>query len=214
MSQQVTIEERLSALYDGEMSSFEGHRLTSELLINSKRKSKWLRYQMISDVMRGEVSQQWDAGFADRVMQGIESDPAYDMQDADKSTHAWLKPAAGLALAASVSAVSIFALQFATSPDSGLEMASSTEPAIENAAAAQPQTLAELPKSTTTTDNSMVRQVNTTEIAPAVATTGTVLTDPRMDSYLATHAEFASRPGFLSRVRIVGYSGSTPEEER
>lgn len=213
MSQQVTIEERLSALYDGEMSSFEGHRLTSELLANSKRKAKWLRYQMVSDVMRGEVSQKWDPGFANRVMQGIESDPAYAIQSTRKSSHAWLKSAAGLALAASVAAVSIFALQFATSPDSGLEMAA-TEPAIEDATAAQPQTLAELPQSTTTTDNSMVRQVNTTEIAPAVATTGTALTDPRMDSYLATHAEFASRPGFLSRVRIVGYSGSSPEEER
>lgn len=213
MSQHVTIDERLSALYDGEMSSFEGKRLVSELLSNSPRKAKFLRYQMMSDVLHGEIRNPWASDFATRVMQGVESDPAYSIDSSDKSSsHPWLKPVAGFALAASVAAVSIFALQFATNEDSGLEMATA-ETQVEEAAttaAGQSQTLAELPQ-TSVTDNAMF--VNTTKDMPALPDDAALLSDPRMDSYLATHAEFASRPGFLSRVRIVGYSGSSPEEK-
>lgn len=213
MSQQVTIEERLSALYDGEISSFEGHRLTSELLTNGSRKARWLRYQMISDVVRGEIPQDWDAGFADRVMQCIESEPAHDVEISRKSSNMWLKPVAGFALAASVAAVSIFTLQIATKSDSGVDMAM-TETPVETAVAPQAaSTLAEIPQAPVSGDNAMVRQVNTTDAAITPVITDIPLADPRMDSYLATHAEFASRPGFLSRVRIVGYSTPSPEEE-
>jgi hypothetical protein len=35
-----------------------------------------------------------------------------------------------------------------------------------------------------------------------------VVSDPRMNSYLATHAEFAARPGIMPRVRVIGFEGA------
>jgi len=219
MATQATTKERLSALFDSEVSDFECRRLTSELLANTDRKVQWLRYQMIGDVIRGGPGSHVGTGFADRVMRSIEAEMPHSTQleTADKS-RAWIKPAAGFAMAASVAAISIFALQFMTQSGTGpaVNVAGTdqiTAPTdFKQVAAQKPaQVLAELP-SATTADNSSVRQVNTTDIKQLGEIQNIPLTDPRMDSYLATHAEYASRPGMLSRVRIVGYSSSSDEE--
>lgn len=220
MTTQVTTKERLSALFDDELSAFESRRLTSELLTNAERKMQWLRYQMIGDVMRGDIGSQVDTGFTDRVMQNIRAEETHSIQ-AEKISkpRSWAKPVAGLAMAASVAAVSILALQFMTQSGTGTAVnvantdQASTPAGIQQVAVQkQAQTLAELPKATA--DNSLVRQVNTTDVKQLGEIQNIPLTDPRMDSYLATHAEYASRPGMLSRVRIVGYSSSADKEER
>ena len=218
MTTQTTTEERLSALFDDEVSAFENRRLTSELLTNAERKMQWLRYQMIGDVMRGGPGSQVDTGFTDRVMQNIRDEETHSVP-AEKISkpRSWAKPVAGLAMAASVAAVSILALQFMTQSGTGTAVnvantdQASTPAGIQQVAVQkQDQVLAELPK--TTADNSLVRQVNTTDVKQLGEIQNIPLSDPRMDSYLATHAEYASRPGMLSRVRIVGYSSSDKEE--
>lgn len=219
MTTQVTTKERLSALFDDELSAFENRRLTSELLTNAEHKMQWLRYQMIGDVMRGGPGSQVDTGFTDRIMQNINAEEAYSTSvDKVSKPRSWAKPVAGLAMAASVAAVSILALQFMT--QSGTSTAvnvantsqTSTPAGVQQVAVQkQNQALAELPEAPAA-DNSLVLQVNTTDIKPLGEVQNIPLTDPRMDSYLATHAEYASRPGMLSRVRIVGYSSSDKEE--
>ena len=220
MTTQVTTKERLSALFDDELSEFENRRLTSELLTNAEYKLQWLRYQMIGDVMRGGPGSQVDTGFTDRVMQNIHAEEAYSTPvDKVNKPRSWAKPVAGLAMAASVAAVSILALQFMTQSGTGqaVNVANTSQTSApagiqQVAVQKQNQVLAELPK-VPATDNSLVRQVNTTDIQPLGEIQNIPLSDPRMDSYLATHAEYASRPGMLSRVRIVGY-GSSDKEER
>ncbi|HID83058.1 MAG TPA: hypothetical protein EYH06_01855 [Chromatiales bacterium] len=220
MTTQVTTKERLSALFDDELTEFENRRLTSELLTNAEHKMQWLRYQMIGDVMRGGLGSQVDTGFTDRVMQTIHAEETYSTPvEKINKPRPWVKPVAGLAMAASVAAVSIFALQFMTQSgtNTAVNVANTSEvstPAGIQQVAVQKQgeVLAELPKAPAT-DNSLVRQVNTADIQPLGEIQNIPLSDPRMDSYLATHAEYASRPGMLSRVRIVGY-GSPDKEER
>lgn len=220
MTTQVTTKERLSALFDDELSEFECRRLTSELLTNAERKMQWLRYQMIGDVMRGDLGSQVDTGFTDRVMQNIRAEEMHSVPAEKVSKpRPWAKPVAGLAMAASVAAVSILALQFMTQSGTGTVVnvantdQTSTPTDIQRVAVQkQAQVLVELPKATA--DSSLVRQVNTADIKQLGEAQNIPLADPRMDSYLATHAEYASRPGMLSRVRIVGYSSSADKEER
>ena len=224
MATQMTTNERLSALFDGELSEFECRRLTAEVLTNAERKATLLRYQIMRDVMRGDLGGQMDSGFADRVMQSLANEEI-QVTPAEKGgkSRAWLKPVVGLAMAASVAAVSIAALQLLTrnGTEMPVEMAETVQtPAsadVRQVAVQSPApVVAELPDAPVA-DNALVQQVNAADSKPPGEIRNIPLTDPRMDSYLATHAEHASRPGMLSRVRIVGYSSpadSADKEER
>jgi negative regulator of sigma E activity len=218
MSTNISTEERLSALLDNEITAFESRRLTDELLNDQKHQKRWISYHLIGDVLRNEMPERLTRDFAARVMQVLDVETIAPAVQRRVAANSWSKPVMGLALAASVAAISIFGLQFMTQGESvtGVNMAATQQPSgnpsIQPVAVQQQSVLAELP-SVPLAESSLVRQVNTAETA-AVTLTPAISTDPRMDSYLATHAEYASRPGMLSRVRIVGYSTPGTAAER
>ena len=199
------IEERISALVDGESGAFEARRLARELTTNESLKKRWARYHLIGDAMRDELPPRIPRGFSAQVMAQIHGEmPGYDSM-LNPTRSRWSKPLAGLAIAASVAAVSVLLLQTLTShsvSQTPLEVA--TTPASTSL----PEQPLPAPKATTV---AVVRDSNDEAPMTVQPTPGDFKTlevnivDSRMDSYLATHAEFASQPFLLPEVRVVGF---------
>ena len=201
----IKFEERVSALVDSELTSFESRRLINELEKDPVLRKRWGRYHLIGDVLRDQMPAEINSSFAKGVMERI-NDEAIPRS----SSNAWLKLLTGVAITATVAMVSLLGLKNLTS-EGGL-------------------TPAEIAKSEST-------HVTTQPVAAPVASIGTadvngvvqpvsiekserddsqakaeilkpVVSDPRMNSYLATHAEFAARPGIMPRVRVIGFEGA------
>ncbi len=193
------IEERISALVDGESGAFEARRLARELTTNEALRKRWARYHLIGDALRDELPPRIPKDFSAQVMARIHGEmPGYDNSLVTTRSR-WIKPLAGLGIAASVAAVSVLLLQTLTSHSvshTPVEVAVTPTQSISN------------PKATTV---AAVR--DSTDAAPTAIQPGpddfktleVNIVDSRMDSYLATHAEFASQPFPLPEVRVVGF---------
>jgi sigma-E factor negative regulatory protein RseA len=198
-------EEKLSALVDNELTSFESRRLINELANDPVLKSRWGRYHLMGDLMRGEVYLEAENNFAAGVMSRINEEAVPEVSSRNKN--AWLKPMTGVAIVASVAVVSLFSLKNITNEGgfTSEQMVTVGETAPANSPVAS---------STTAPGNSMVQPVSVEN--PAVVDPEgkidplqRISSEPRMNSYLATHAEFAARPGIMPRVRVVGFEADT-----
>jgi len=188
----IKFEERVSALVDSELTSFESRRLINELEKSPALKERWGRYHLIGDVLRDEMPLEVDQNFASSVMDRINEEDA-DGSSLNKA-NAWLKPLAGVAITATVAVVSLLGLKNLTS-EGGLtadqiaksERAAPTQSVASSGASGMVQPVS-IEKS------SIEGSQGKAEILKPV------MSDPRMNSYLATHAEFAAGPGILPRV--------------
>jgi sigma-E factor negative regulatory protein RseA len=177
------IREQLSALVDDELDKAERPLLLGRLQRDTELRDILGRYQLISEVMRGD-GQAATLGIAERVRRALEQETA--LAEADKPNPrglSWLKPIAGLAVAASVAVVAV------------LVVTSVREPAVETAtrvASAQHAAPA-----TRGSEELWER------IEPRI--------DKRMAAYLVNHNEYAASrgvQGVMPYVRIVGYENS------
>lgn len=200
------LDERISALIDDEVGAFEARRLVDEVLASPEMRDRWTRYHLMGDALRNTLPERFDNTLVDRVMARVESESAHTDSAAGRPRSVrpgWAKPVVGLAIAASVAAVSVFSLKTFTGNGEIPAMTAATN--VETLAApvlVQPA-------------GGMVKPVNVGAIIPATARTAPSepeparkLYDPRMHSYLATHAEYAAQPGMMSRVRVVGFSAA------
>ncbi len=197
----IPIDERISALVDGESGEFETRRLTAEVLSNESLKDRWSHYHLIGDALRDELPIRVEPNFSASVMALINEDmPGYDQSLVRKQSR-WLKPVTGFAIAASVAAVSILVMQSLTSPGSVKpQMEVATSPGINT----QPA-----PKATPV---AVVNSTTFEEAKPAAnnefKTLEAKIVDSRMNSYLATHAEYTTQPLLMPQVRVVGFEQS------
>lgn len=109
--------ELTSALLDGELDPDAQQRAISAILGAGKQEEldRFGRYRLIGDVMRGESPTSADA-LAQRVHQALISEPAILAPSARRS-RPWLRPVAGLAVAASVATAAVLvAPQLMTEP--------------------------------------------------------------------------------------------------
>jgi sigma-E factor negative regulatory protein RseA len=111
MNNDVSKDERLSALVDNETDSFETRRLIDELLKSEEDRGKWSRYHLIGDSLRGGMREIAPADFLAGVQSGIADDSPLDVRTAPPVAVRWLKPAAGVGVAAAVAVVSLLGLQ-------------------------------------------------------------------------------------------------------
>ena len=198
------IDERISALVDGESGEFETRRLTAELLSSEPQKARWGRYHLIGDALRDELPMRLEPNFSTSVMALINEDlPGYDQSQVRKQKSRWLKPAAGFAIAASVAAVSVFVLQSLTSQNN---FPLQTEVAMKTPTATPVSTAQSLPKATPV---AVVKSEPLVDGKPAAAnkfkTLEAKIVDSRMNSYLATHAEYTTQPSLMPQVRVVAF---------
>jgi len=108
---QVSKAERLSALVDNEGEEFESRRLIDELIRSESDRAQWSRYHLIGDSLRGGMKQMAPANFLDGVRQGIADDRPLSMAASPGSRGSWLRPVAGVGVAATVAAVTLLGFQ-------------------------------------------------------------------------------------------------------
>lgn len=121
MSEQVL--EQLSAFMDDELPAAEERLLLARLERDPELRAVWERYHMISDVMRDALPRQRVA-VADRVMAEISQ--VSPMRRRGRLS-GWLKPAVGVAVAASVAMVAVVNL-----PQRNAAMPSEVVPGLSN----------------------------------------------------------------------------------
>ncbi len=120
MNNQVSKSERLSALIDNETDSFETRRLIDELLKSEDDRGRWARYHLIGDSLRGGMKQIAPPDFLSGVQAGIADEGPLDVRTNAPLAQRWLKPVAGVGVAAAVAVVSLLGLQMVTGGGEGM----------------------------------------------------------------------------------------------
>ncbi len=178
------LHEQLSALVDDELPSAEQELLIKQLAGDTDLSQRLARYQLISDAMQNHLPQCVDPDFRIRV-QGALPDAAGNHATAGLA--AFIKPLAGLAMAASVAVVAVLSVQaFRQESASGV-------PAVASAPAAS-----DYIRANGSTDPAQVRIVRA---------------DKALDVYLVNHNEFAGSRGMLPYARLVGEGMNTGNKE-
>jgi sigma-E factor negative regulatory protein RseA len=146
MSEQ--IREQVSAFLDGELPSSETELLLKRLTRDPELRQSFGRYALIGESLRGAGSTPLSRGFSARVNQAIDGEPhapdALPLGRPSQSSR-WWRPMAGAAVAVSVAAVAVVALQQRAVAPKGVvsvfagnvprEAASYTVPPVANAPA-------------------------------------------------------------------------------
>ncbi len=101
------IREQLSASADDELEGSEYEFVLRRLASDPALREQWARYHLIGDAIRGGSQVSVDAGFAARVAASI----ADEQPSVAAARTRWMKPVAGLAVAASVTALALLSLQ-------------------------------------------------------------------------------------------------------
>jgi sigma-E factor negative regulatory protein RseA len=133
------IKEQLSAWMDGELPAAEEHLLHERLLRDGGLKATAGRYQLMRDVLRSQAPDRIRKDFTaqvERAVAGLE--PA---GRARRAAPRWLRPLAGVAIAASVAMVAVYGMvlmQPAGPAEQALAAAKQPLPARSGWEAAQP----------------------------------------------------------------------------
>lgn len=108
---------QLSAMFDGELPGAECELVARRAARDDLQRAQWARYAVIGAAIRKDAGVPLDLRIAERVQRRISAEPSLGTEDAvvagraQKPPNRWLRPAAGLAIAASVAAVSVMALR-------------------------------------------------------------------------------------------------------
>jgi sigma-E factor negative regulatory protein RseA len=108
---QVSKAERLSALVDNETDAFETRRLVDELIKSEADRAQWARYHLIGDSLRGGMTRLAPSDFLAGVRRGIEDEAPLAISARPVLAASWLKPAAGVGVAAAVAVVTLLGFQ-------------------------------------------------------------------------------------------------------
>jgi Anti sigma-E protein RseA, N-terminal domain len=116
--------EAISALMDGEVRDGDQFALDGWTRDEDLR-ATWGRYHLISESMRGTLPRHMDPSLAAKIAAAIQDEPVMLAPDAPYN-RPWLKPIAGMAIAASVATLAVVGIQMnrAGAPDAGLSQGS------------------------------------------------------------------------------------------
>jgi negative regulator of sigma E activity len=105
-------DERLSAFVDGELEQAESERIISEILSNEELRSRWLRYQRAGSALRHEPGVSSSIDILTGIHARLEDEPTIlAPQQKRQPMSAMFKQVAGMAIAATVAAVSVIMIQ-------------------------------------------------------------------------------------------------------
>lgn len=175
-------DEILSAFMDEETTAFESRRCAKDLLSDKIMRSRWARYHIVREALHGNLPVAMDRNFSRSVMRRIQAQEAQGKPERVQSFR-FLKPVGGIAIAASVAALTLF----------GVRSLINTEPAFTPVEVAEVQPYDQR------------QTVNPDHAAPPRGWGVDPRARVRMNSYLVNHAEYAARKGVMPYARIVGY---------
>ncbi len=175
-------DEILSAFMDEETSAFESRRCANGLVSDKIMRSRWERYHIVREALHGNLPVVMDQNFSRSVMRRIQEQEAQGKPERVPSFRFW-KPVGGIAIAASVAALTLFGVRSLTNP----------EPVLTSVEVAELQ------------PNDQRQTVNIEHAAPPRGWDVDPRARARMNSYLVNHAEYAARKSVMPYARIVGY---------
>ncbi|MDO6461154.1 RseA family anti-sigma factor [Granulosicoccaceae sp. 1_MG-2023] len=196
--------QHLSALMDDHFDAPEAIRPGG---FSDEEQAYWERMHLTRDVLRGEYRPLLDAGFAERVMDALDEAPqasaddkVVSLQSRRHSTAHWRQMAGGLAVAATVAAVSVFGWRSLSAPQPGAlpSVAQNNGLLPQPAVAGLPA--AAQPRVQLVNNSGTYWVVGNRRIADAG-------TEERLNSLLSDHMESGARSvgGSLPYGRLVGY---------
>jgi sigma-E factor negative regulatory protein RseA len=178
------LHEQISALVDDELEEREQALLLRQLENDAELSGRLSRFQIISDALQNHLPSRLSSGFHARVQAALADEPPVQRQ---RSGFAVLfKPAAGLALAASVAMVAVLSLQ-----------STRQDPEAVPAVASAP------------THDSYIRAA----ADDSVQSIDPLDVPQDLDIYLANHSEYAVSRGMLPYVRLVGHDMNPGNKE-
>jgi sigma-E factor negative regulatory protein RseA len=185
MTKMQDLDENLSSFMDGEL---DDHRTVLDKLKNcAETKACWLRYHLIRDTIRDSRAINLSADFSGRVMRALDRDPVIINPRFSGSSlrRRLFRPVAGLAIAASVAAVTVFTMRAFYMSEAGFELASGTAPAAG------------------------VSSFKVAGGAPRVAAADRQ-NEEELNSYLLEHMEHSAAgvQGMMPYVRLAGFEDS------
>ena len=193
------IEEKISALVDGEMPREEIDSLMDGLKHDKTSQMCWRHYHLISDALKNNLPDELPEDFVNRISLALESEPLLSTPPRRTFDYqAFIRPTIGFALAASVAAVVFVGLGWNTQ-QTGIEqmptLASNTPPAPSAITTVSTQ-----PAISYTTVHGRQWDVEQPELAS------------KLNDYLINHDQYSAVDGMhnsvLPQVRIVGYERS------
>ncbi|MFL6575699.1 MAG: sigma-E factor negative regulatory protein [Povalibacter sp.] len=107
------VKEQLSACLDGQLPEGELDLMLKRLQRDAQLRRTMDGYSLIGEAMRGQRTVRASSGFADRVAAAVAAEPVTQPAIAfsREKVLTWLRPAAGLAIAAGVAAVAIISFR-------------------------------------------------------------------------------------------------------
>jgi len=173
--------EHLSSLMDGELSRETGLFMARRLGSDEELRKTWKRYHLIRDCIRQPGSRHAVLDLSERMREALENEPGQTVPEPARRNR-WLRPVAGLAIAASVAlmAVGLVGQNASVPPAQG---------GTQTAGFTSPNPLPALPIS-----------------EPASYSPDSRESERRLNSYLVRHNQLASsagRQGFVSFVPII-----------
>lgn len=198
MTKMTTKQEYLSALLDDEAGTFEQKRLLDEVQKDEVLQQKLSSYALIGESLRAETTAPvLGASFLAGIHDQLDQEEAFDkvliedIKTTPATNNSWFKPMLGGAMAASLVAVMVVALQ--QSPENPVSQAPLQSIAENNNV---PVTIAE---------PTVVAKVNNVERPIYVADQD--LRD-RLKRYVNNHVKYGSKSAIMPSVRAVGYAAN------
>ncbi len=206
--------ERISALVDGELDKQEHQASVDELLAHGENRKAWGRYHLIGDALKRSLPGGMDHGFSSRVMAALDNEPTV-LAPPPPTKSSWGQRVAGLAVAASVTAVAVLGVQFMYQQD-GQTLAPQTAqvPASLSPVAQSQQNIARASARQSSVQQSLQANIQTvTRSSSTVSRAPGPLKQihPRLNRYLVDHHQQAPRAavqGMIPYARIVAYPNS------
>jgi negative regulator of sigma E activity len=190
------VTEHLSAVFDDEATAFEQRRLLDEVSNDQALQSVWSRYALIGETLREKPATVHDSNeFLQALNARLEDEPAYDVaindsQEGSVEKRGWLRPVMGMAAAVAVVSVAVIAMQDFNTGMQSQEMATNTTVSSEQ--------LAEAPVPIISATTIAEKQAERARLAELER-------ERRMQRYLASHIEYASRSTIAPTVRTIAY---------
>ena len=203
------IQEQISALVDDEIHDTELKTVITELTKNKASAECWQRYNLISDALRNNLPDAVEPDLARRVQLALENEPTVlapqRMRIPAKMLPA-LKQVGGMAVAASVAVVMVVSLQ--NDQQSGLDAGQQMVQQQKTAPPSAPATLvadveqpAVQPQQPVAVSSRPVLVADIERPQPVAVSPQAF--DPRFESYLINHSEYAVTTGMLPYARVV-----------
>jgi len=177
------IKEQLSAFLDGELPPHETELLLRRLERDPVALERHCgRYQLIGEAMRARSERAPSTTFAARVrtLVAAESGLAPGKRDVSRAASAWLRPVAGVAIAAGVAAVAIMGLRVEAPDESAPVSIAQTLPAASD-----------IGRATRAEDSAGASSY----VVPTGFDSSTPFVGTRLTNYVVAHSEYSSPLG-------------------